>query len=337
MIHPYNRRYIGSKTKINEAISSVFNDLGGDSFLDLFAGTATVSYNNLNNFKEIGINDFLFHNFVIYNAFFSSESFDEKLIIKTIKAMNNIEYNENIFSKLYGGKFFSNEDASKIWEARMMVENMKKTITTREYYILVSIIVFAADKASRSVGHFESFLRSSKFKKVVFKNLELASLKNIFSITNEDSNKLVKTTQKTYDIVYIDPPYNSRQYAYFYHVLETIALFIMNDKTKTVGVSAKPEYIYDKTSNYSKSVAPKEFERLINDLDCKNIVVSYNNTFNPSSSSSKNKISYEQMVSILKKKGKLEVKEVPHKFFNAGKTKFKNHKEYLFIVKVNND
>ncbi|OPG19306.1 hypothetical protein BFR58_01145 [Helicobacter pylori] len=51
-------------------------------------------------------------------------------------------------------------------------------------------------------------------------------------------------------------------------------------------------------------------------------------------SSSQNKIGFKDLVGILSQKGKLSVKEKAHSFFNSGKTDFKEHKEFLFIVEV---
>ena len=75
-------------------------------------------------------------------------------------------------------------------------------------------------------------------------------------------------------------------------------------------------------------------EDLITSLNCKYIVVSYNNTYNSKSSSSKNKITLEDIKRILEKKGSVKVFEKSHQFFNAGKTSLDDHKELIFIAKV---
>ncbi|WKX02273.1 DNA adenine methylase [Candidatus Mycoplasma mahonii] len=336
MYKPYNRRYIGNKNKLNNWIREELIKTGGDSFLDIFAGTGSVAFHNLNYYKKIGLNDNLFHNFILYNAFFSSEIIDKSKILGFIDKFNNLKYKGNIFSRKYGNKFFTKKDASKIWEARKYVEKNKEILTNREYFILISIIILAADKSSRSVGHFESYLKTGNFKEIIFKELFIDIYSNEFKIYNMDSNILAKEIEY-YDVVYVDPPYNSRQYAYFYHVLETIALNNLTDDDSFIGEVSKPLYIYEKTSEYSKALAPKAFNDLIENLNCKYIVVSYNNTFNPKSSSSKNKISFKQIKEILSKKGTLTIKKKTYKFFNSGKTSFSDHKEYLFTVEVNND
>ena len=87
-------------------------------------------------------------------------------------------------------------------------------------------------------------------------------------------------------------------------------------------------------SEYCRISAPKAFKNLIDSLKVKYVVVTYNNTYNSKSSSSKNKITLEEIKSILDKKGETKIFDKPYKFFNAGKTELKNHKEYVFITKV---
>ena len=98
------------------------------------------------------------------------------------------------------------------------------------------------------------------------------------------------------------------------------------------GTALKPKE--ENMSEYCKTSAPKIFEDLIESLNVKYIVVTYNNTYNSKSSSSKNKITLEEIQEILQKKGDTKVFSKPYRFFNAGKTNLKDHKEYVFITKV---
>jgi adenine-specific DNA-methyltransferase len=150
------------------------------------------------------------------------------------------------------------------------------------------------------------------------------------SIYRQDTNLLVKNISA--DIVYIDPPYNSRQYSRFYHILENLAKW---DKPKLYGIALKPEA--ENMSDYCRVNAKSKFVELIKDLKAKYIVVSYNNTYEPKSDSSKNKISLDDIRNILENKGSTKIFEKDYRFFTAGNTDFQNHKEYLFVTKVKND
>ena len=119
--------------------------------------------------------------------------------------------------------------------------------------------------------------------------------KNV-TLFKQDANILAKSIKA--DVVYIDPPYNSRQYSRFYHVYETLVKW---DMPELYGTAMKPAE--ENMSAYCSSKAPIAFADLIQSLDTKYIVVSYNNTYNSKSKSSQNKISLEQILEVLNAKG----------------------------------
>ena len=51
----------------------------------------------------------------------------------------------------------------------------------------------------------------------------------------------------------------------------------------------------------------------------------------------KSNFTNEQIKDILSAKGKTTIYEKRHQCFNAGKTEFDNHKEFVFITKVGED
>ena len=103
------------------------------------------------------------------------------------------------------------------------------------------------------------------------------------------------------------------------------------EKPKLFGEALKPKP--ENTSEYCKTKAPEKFYELIKNINSKYIAVSYNNTYSSKSSSSKNKITLEQIESTLEKKVGLKYLK-KHNHFNAGKTDFDDHQEILFITKV---
>ena len=88
---------------------------------------------------------------------------------------------------------------------------------------------------------------------------------------NEDCNNLIKKIEG--DILYLDPPYNSRQYLPNYHLLETIAKY---DNPKIKGKTGIREYENQKSNFCNKSYAEDALESLIKNANFKYIVLSYN-------------------------------------------------------------
>lgn len=335
MIKINNRRYIGNKYKLLKDIASCIDISKYPptcTFADLFAGTGVVSYYFASQGYKIIVNDTLYSSYVAFNAWLSNGEYSTEKISQYIKLFNALKYSDvetNYFSDIYGDKYFSIHDAKKIGYIRDYIEIHKKEMTQREYYILLTSLLYSTDKIANTVGHFEYFLKKTpqdtNFKLEI---LDL-SLKTNALIYNSDANLIAN--ELTSDIVYIDPPYNARQYVNFYHVLENLTRW--NKPSEFEGNSMKFKR-NELKSGYSRSEAPVLFEDLINKLNCKLIIVSYNNTYQAKSIASINKITEDQIVEILSKKGEVSKKEISYNAFNAGKTDLTGHKEFLYICKV---
>ena len=326
-----NRRYIGNKYKLINWIFSIINsECVGSSFADIFAGTGVVGSVAAKYFDKVILNDFLYSNHVVYKAFFDSEEWNKEKIAGFVEYYNNlkiVDLPENYFSINFGDKYFSKESAKIIGFIRDHIEINKFNFTDREYNILLSSLLYSADKIANTVGHYDAYFRSGcredDFKMCLINPIEIGN----FFIFRKDANLLVKDIET--DIVYIDPPYNSRQYSRFYHVLETLVKW---DKQRLYGVALKP--IPENMSDYCRITAKERFAELIREINSKYIAVSYNNTYNSRSASSRNKISLDEIVSILRRKGHTQVFDTDYRHFNAGNTSFDNHKEYLFVTRT---
>lgn len=329
-----NRRYTGSKRALlNDIYESIAPYCKNKVvFADLFAGTGIVSSFMLGKGMDVIVNDTLRSNYIAYQAWFGDGHFSMEKLEKLVSEFNLIDGNtlgENYFSSVYGGKYFSVSDAKKIGYLRDRISNIR--LTERERNILLASLMYTADKIANTVGHFEHFLSAPPIDKgVVLRLPNLEKFAGSAMIYNIDANKLVRNI--TCDIAYVDPPYNARQYVNFYHVLENLVRW--KKPTEFEGTSMKFKR-NELKSDYSKAKAPEVFKDLIDNLQAKIIVVSYNNTYTAKSSASNNKITEAQLLETLSARGRVTIKEIKHKSFNSGKTNFQNHKEILYTCKTN--
>lgn len=331
-----NRRYVGNKFQLTGWIRNIIlaECSGCSSFFDVFAGTGSVSASMLDSFDVFYLNDFLFSNETVYKAFFGKGKVRRNLLDEIKDFYNSDDAlfeKENYVSKMYGGKYFSYEDSKRIGNIR---EDLRQKfcdgkITEREFHILLASLLYSLDRIANTVGHYDAYIKK-QIRQVIF-NFELiaplCTKGKKIHISREDSNILAKKIKA--DIAFVDPPYNSRQYSRFYHLLETITKW---DNPPLYGTAMKPPE--ENMSGYCRTAAPRLFEDLINSLSVKYIAVTYNNTYNSKSSSSRNKITLEQIENILSKKGSVKCFQKEYRHFNAGKTDFKGHKEFLFITKA---
>lgn len=333
MFDIWNRRYTGSKYKLSSWIGELIaENCIGNSFCDIFAGTGIISYTMLNKMNKIYINDFLYSNEVIYKAFFDQVPYNHNILTEyrnRFQSLSVDDIDENYISVNFGGKFFSYTDAKLIGHIREVIESDRDNLSEKEFSLLLASLLYSADKSANTVGHYDAYIKRNDIPDTFAFDLiaPYKAEKSQIFISREDSNKFAKKLKC--DIVYIDPPYNSRQYSRFYHVLENITCW---RKPELHGVALKPEP--ENMSDYCRNKAKIVFKNLIDNLDCKYIVVSYNNTYKSKSNSSKNKMTLEDIETALSARGEVQRFETSHNFFNAGKTEFNDHKELIFIVKV---
>ena len=140
---------------------------------------------------------------------------------------------------------------------------------------------------------------------------------------NLDSVNLIHNIKA--DIVYIDPPYNHRQYAPNYHILETIAKY---DNPEIKGVAGLRDYSKQKSKFCNKITALEELEKIVSNNNYKSLILSY---------SSEGVMPQNEIINILSRQGSIELVEFDYLRFKSnsnGLSKTKKFiKEQLYILK----
>jgi len=301
-----------------------------ESIADIFAGTGVVANAFFQQGKKIIVNDLLDSNFVCYEAFFGSDPVDKDRVNFHLGKMNHLPFVENYVSQNYGNRYFSNENAQIIGEARKYIESLTD-VSKRERAILLTSLIYAMDKSANTVGHYDAYRQKmDTLTPIVFKMplYNTDDSKNA-ALYNEDSNKLVSHIKA--DLVYIDPPYNSRQYGDIYHVLENVVDWKM---PKLYGVAMKPKDRSKTKSKYSTAEAPATFDELIRNISARYILVSYNNMAKKGSGRSNAKISNDEIIRSLSKRGRVTIYSEDFQVYTTGKTNIDGHKELLYLVEV---
>lgn len=91
------------------------------------------------------------------------------------------------------------------------------------------------DKIANTVGHYDAYRKNANFEKQLTLSVLLPEeLNSNNTCYNLDANELIKTIKC--DLLYLDPPYNSRQYCDAYHLLENVARW---EKPEVHGVAKK--------------------------------------------------------------------------------------------------
>ncbi len=286
-------RYLGSKIKLLSSIEDVIkkNNIHGETFADLFAGTGCVGDYFKDQYKIIS-NDFLYFSYVLNTAKLMNESIPkfEKLSKKindnVFDWLNNMvfEPNEDFFMyKNYtpAGErmFFTESNGIKIDGIRMKIEELyqNEDISKNEYYFLLASMIESLTKVSNTSGTYEAFLKywdSRAEKEFKISPLEINEVK-LYSdniIYNRDTNDLVREISG--DIAYIDPPYTVTQYVSAYHMFETLTKY---DTPVIKGIGGKRDRDGQNSLYSQRKKAKISFEDLFRQIQFKHILISYSN------------------------------------------------------------
>ena len=325
-----NRRYLGNKYKLLPFIKNVVdNNTEQISIVaDIFAGTGAVASAFLD--RQIITNDIMYSNYICHIAWFSPQYFSESKIIDYIVLYNTVEISdENYMTQNFSDTYFSKSDCSRIGFIRQNIEDeyLQGNINERERAILITSLLYAMDKIANTCGHYDAYRKGVMFDKKLELSLPTPNPNNNINnkCYNIDANELVKSI--TADLVYIDPPYNSRQYCDAYHLIENVARW---EKPKVSGVARKMDRSKMK-SDYCTRKATVAFEDLVTNINAKYILLSYNNMAKKGNDRSNAKISDEDIIRILQAKGDVRIFSENYKAFTTGKSNINDNEERLFL------
>lgn len=338
-------RYIGSKTLLLNKIEIILDEnieKKEGTFCDAFSGTSTVGKYFKKRYKIIS-NDMLYFSYVLqYGHIKTNEkpSFGKLNLGCPLEYFNSLDveldmlkekpfiYENYSPTKKSERMYLSNKNALKVDFIRQSINSWHEDdfITEDEQYYLLAVLLEAVPYVSNISGVYGAYLKhwdKRALNDLTLKHIDIHNNEKENQVYNENSNELIESISG--DILYIDPPYNARQYMPNYHLLETIAKY---DAPEIYGKTGLRPYDDEKSEYCQKANVLNAFEDLIRKAKFENIVVSY---------STDGIMSEDEMEEILLKYG-IESSLKVYKF-NYRKYKSKNEhkqkelKELIFFIK----
>ena len=330
--------YIGSKYKLSNFIKSEIKKVVGEMkdkvFCDLFAGTGAIGRAFKTESKKVIANDFEYYAYVLNQNYIGNhEKLGYQDLIEELNRLEDVEgfiFNNYCLGSGSKRQYFSDENGKKIDAIRQKIKSWKteNRINENQYYFLLTSLLENADAVANTASVYGAFLKH--LKKSAQKTLTLRPAlfeinDNEHEVFNSEANSLIN--QISGDVLYLDPPYNARQYGSNYHLLNTLAkydTFIPNGKT---GLRS-----YERSKFCQKNEVANAFESLIKNAQFKYIFLSYNN---------EGLMSENEVKNILQKYGRYDLVTTDYQRFKADKTENRNHKatrteEFLHILEKNN-
>lgn len=317
-------RFIGSKIHIIKEIEGFIDEnipyKENMIFCDLFSGSTAVARYFKNRYSIIS-NDIMYFSYILQKAtielkekpsyiklkhFLLVENFidilnyfeetSETILMEEFKIKEEELFIYNNYTPNSSSKrmYLKEKNGKRIDIIRISLNKLKEKnyLKEEEFIYLLACLIEGVPYVSNISGVYGAYLKYwDKRANKDFKLLELDIDKNKWEnkCYNENAHELILKIKG--DILYLDPPYTSRQYLPNYHVLETISRY---DYPIIKGVTGMRDYS-NETSKFCKKREVKEaFEQIIKEAKFRYIVMSY---------STDGILTVEEIEEILKKYG----------------------------------
>lgn len=266
------------------------------SFFDVFSGSASMAKFFKKQGFQIYSNDMLYFSYCLQRAYIQNNKIPqfkglEKLINsanitnslfqspyqKVLCFLDSLPLQKGFIYQNYAPsatqnlaiprQYFSDENAAKIDAIRLQIEVWKdnEIINENEYFILLATLIESVSFYANVAGVYAAFCKvwdKRALKDFSLKEIDiLMSNKKHFCFNEESVNLLLNSANKHFDILYLDPPYNKRQYAPNYHLVETIAKY---DSPNINGIAGLRQWHNQKSKFCNAKTALDELEKLLN-------------------------------------------------------------------------
>lgn len=187
-----------------------------------------------------------------------------------------------------GRMYFALERARHINAIRERLHDwhVMGAITDEEFYLLLASLLEAADAIANTTGIYAAYIK--QWQPNALRELRL----RLPLIVPRESRKrsrpippceahlgnvsLIAPRAGRFDLLYLDPPYNTRQYSAYYHVPELIAQGWFGEPLALRGKTGLPPNESLKSAWSTRSQCVAALEQLIASVDADHIVLSYN-------------------------------------------------------------
>lgn len=282
-------RYIGSKARLIGQIASYMpSPKDGAFFVDAFCGTGAVAEVAASMGWNVRINDSLYSAVISSGARLVSE--DQAVFRKlggyagVIEKLNAAKPKHGFIWREYSPasvdtcgferRYFTQENAARIDAMRALIADWVEAgaIDDVEERLLIADLIGALNRVANIAGTFGCFLSkwtSQSQDKISMRCRELKSHGVRVEATVGDVFDVPNALE---DLVYLDPPYTKRQYASYYHILETVAL---GDEPEVEGVAGLRPWKGLASDFCYKTRALKTLSRLVQSLKAQKVLLSY--------------------------------------------------------------
>ena len=276
-------RYIGNKTKLLRFIKGVLRKRGITSghAVDPFCGTASVARELKRQGFQVTAADLMEYAHVLAKTYVEATTLSDDVATR-IRILNQLPPRPGFISAnfaLPARMYFTESNAARIDAMRGQIEQWRAggEITAIDQYILLGALIEGSDRVANTTGVYAAYVKTwqpNAKRSVELRPPRMVSGNGCHAL-RRDANQLMSELEP-FDLLYLDPPYNARQYAGYYHIPELLALGWFEQEPVLRGKTGLlPDR--DKRSDWSRrGKCEAALEQLVATARCRHIVMSYN-------------------------------------------------------------
>ena len=227
----------------------------------------------------------------------------------------------SIESTPFERRYFTEANGMRIDAIRNQLLRWKNALPLPEWSLLMSSLLEGVSAVSNIAGTYGSYLKEYKPRALESIKLTALPLPNrtpkAHSVTEGDAAIAVASSDAT--LVYADPPYTKRQYAAYYHVLNSIA---GTDNPRLIGKTGLPDWRQWSSDWCYSTKAPLALDRLVRATKAPILVLSY---------SSDGHIPHDAILQILGARGQVSYSETERRRFRSSS---KVHKSATVLERI---
>jgi adenine-specific DNA-methyltransferase len=327
--------FLGSKARLLSFLTEKIGGyaVAGEHFVDLFCGTASVGSAFRGRGLQVTANDHLWLCATIAEAnLLNHGTPDFSSLLPTgevrprrgeatyesvLRTLNEVEPREGFVFQNYSPAslencgvarmYFTKANAARIDAIRGRIDEWDQLLSRGEKALLITDLVRAASRHSNTAGTYGCYLKRWKPRAVARLELDPSKTPSLrgsdHAVHRQRAEDLLPTLEA--DVVYVDPPYTKRQYAAYYHLLETIVRY---DAPEISGKTGLRQWSAASSDFCFRRKAPGALERLVRRTRARHLFLSYN---------SDGQIADEAIRDILTSRGKLQVWELPYQRYRS--------------------
>ena len=298
-------RYIGNKTKLLAFLEAKLRKLGIRPGVahDAFAGTASVGRALKANGWRVHSSDLMTYSYVMQRAYVvasdlgrfdalanalpavgRADSAADRLAAVAHHLATGVPERDGFFARNFGptgGRmYFTDANARRIDAARTALHEWHSAglVGDDAFYVLLAGIIEGADRVANTAGVYAAYIKH--WQPNALRSFSVSPQPPVASAAPCAAYKAdaiqVAGDLGEIDLLYIDPPYNTRQYAGYYHVPELIARGWFGDDVTLRGKTGLIEDEDQRSAWCSKRHAPDALRGLLAATGARHVLVSYN-------------------------------------------------------------